>query len=172
MPNHVEQDLIITGNTELIKEFIEFAREDDNILSANKFIPYPEQYRILDELGHRLSKLAIDAKGRGISTIFTDGFNSGGYEWCCKNWGTKWGLYSATIISSKFTNKNGRVKYFCKSAWSPALPVFDAMSKKFLDLKFDIKYFERGMGFQGHYTCYHGDTIINERYAYRGRRGG
>lgn len=173
MPNHVEQDLVVTGPVATLQEFIKFAEEEEDvfstpekvkILSANKFIPYPEEFQKLDDA-------AEEAHEKGDYAV-KDGFNSGGYQWCIQNWGTKWGIYDATIVSQKLIGKKGKIKYTSQSAWSPPLPVVDAMSKKFPDLKFDMKYYERGMAFKGHYVVQNGEVLTNEESAYHGHRGG
>ena len=48
MPNHCEQDLIISGPTADLAAFKDVAREGDKLLSANKFIPYPANLALLD----------------------------------------------------------------------------------------------------------------------------
>lgn len=164
MPNHVEQDLVITGNSSVLKEFMEFAQEDESLLSANKFIPYPEKFRILDaaaKIEHQKGNYSVH-----------DGFNSGGYEWCLKNWGTKWGVYSVALSTQKLTGKVGKLKYFCKSAWSPATQIVLAMSQKFPDLTFDMKYYERGMGYKGQFTVQNGNITKDVQDKYAGKRGG
>jgi hypothetical protein len=164
MPNHVDQDLVITGEPSVLREFMSFAEEGEHLLSANKFIPYPEKYRILDE------QAEIEYK-KGNSFV-KDGYNSGGYEWCRDNWGTKWGIYDAVIKSQKLTGKIVRVKYKCQSAWSPAVKIVLAMSKKFPTLTFDMKYYERGMQFKGNYVAKNGELLKDETGKYSGRRGG
>ncbi len=164
MPNHVDQDLVITGDAETLKEFVEFAQEGESLLSVNKFIPYPEEYAKLD------AEAEIERKNGNY--MAKDGFNAGGYEWCCKNWGTKWGIYNASIKSQKIGKKVGRVKYNCESAWSPAVKIVLAMSKKFPTLTFDMKYYECGMQFKGQFIAKGGEVQVNTEEKYTGRRGG
>jgi hypothetical protein len=171
MPNHVDQDLWVSGDVATIREFIEFAQEtvDESgpvLLSANKFLPYPEEYRILDEQGK-----VERAKG---NYTFRDGFNSGGYEWCKRVWGTKWGCYDATLsVPTTFgKRKKGTVFYTFRSAWSPAVKIIMAMSEKFPTLKFKLKYYECGMGFKGEYIVCGGQVLKDESGKYSGRRGG
>jgi hypothetical protein len=172
MPNHVEQDLVVTGNPETLKEFILFAQEDDMILSANKFIPYPKEYKDRDEEGARLRDECAATKDWSKYTGYKDGFNSGGYQWCLQNWGTKWGIYNVKLLTEKLTGKKGKLKYTCESAWSPAIPIITAMSQKFPTLHFEMKYFEGGMQFKGHYIVQGGEILKNEEAKYTGRRGG
>jgi len=182
MPNHVEQDLWVNGDVTIIKEFIEFAKEnEDDILSANKFLPYPEEYRILDEQG-KLDRVKGDPDCKDFSGCvqakymapIKDGFNSGRYDWCRRVWGTKWGCYDATIsIPITFGNrKKGTVLYKFKSAWDPAVKIIVAMSQKFSTLKFKLKYYERGMEFKGEYIVCGGEVLKDIREPYHGSRGG
>jgi len=168
MPNHVDQDLYVTGDVASLKSFMEFACEDRNgeelLLSANKFIPYPNEYLIMDTV-------AEEKRLKGDYTV-KDGFNSGGYHWCINNWGTKWGIYSTRFLSQKLGGKRGRLKYTFQSAWSPPLPVILAMSKKFESLKFKLNYYESGMGFKGIYIAEGGQVIEDAECKYRGNRGG
>lgn len=70
MPNWCECMLTIKGKTEELEKIKEFAKDGKRVLSFNKFIPYPDRFRI----------------------------ETGGYAWCVQNWGTKWDLSDDTII--------------------------------------------------------------------------
>ena len=173
MPNHVEQDLWVTGGTIELKQFKEFAREsDERILSADKFIPYPKKFRDADEEAECIRKECQATNDWSKYTSVKDGFNSGGYEWCIQNWGTKWGIYDAVLKGEKLTGKTGKLRYRFESAWSPALKIIDAMSKQFPNLKFAVKYYECGMQFKGHYVVQNGEVLTDEEEKYYGRRGG
>lgn len=97
MPNWCENDLYVRGRPEELKKFVEFAKGEE-AFDFNKFIPYPEKFRELDERAEKLNALltkkpeeltpeeaAIILKhdGRRIR----DGYNQGGYDWCVQNWG-------------------------------------------------------------------------------------
>ena len=164
MPNHCSQDLYVYGPEESIKVFMAFAQEGDNVLSANKFIPYPEKYRVMDEAA------AIARKNKDWSV--KDGFNSGGYEWCLENWGTKWGIYNADVVKEKFKGKRSQVNYIFNSAWSPANLIIHAMSERYPELRFKLKYYESGTGYKGVYEVQGGTIIKDEESNYKGMRGG
>ena len=73
------------------------------------------------------------------------------YDWCCQNWGTKWGAYDVDFTPH---TKRGALLSF-RSAWSPpADQVFQALSEKFPDLTFEIEYFEGGAAYCGGMTFY------------------
>ena len=149
-----------------LKRFKEFSttekeidgKKETNILDTNKFIPYPEKFRKLDKEA---------AKAKNPFSV-KDGFSSGGYEWCCKNWGTKWGICHAEFLEEG----NEELKYEFECAWSPPLPVIKKMSELFPLLEFELRYFEMGCGFKGLYRCENGELTKDETGAYYGSRGG
>ena len=154
MPNHCSNDLFITGPASELKRFKEHAQGDEIILDVEKFIPHPKNYRDADEAAE---------KDRSLK----DGYNNGGYDWCIKNWGTKWGAYE---ISLDETPK--KLSYTFDTAWAPMLPVIVKMGEMFPLLKFVNKYYEMGMGCKGSITV-KGKTIIHpEDVEYKGNRGG
>lgn len=109
MPNWTENELTITGPD--VNKVLEAIRSNDipdqdkRILDFNRIIPYPQVYRDLDKRAEeyrekfaniekddpdRQQKLAALGAEYGVDPgmpWIADGFNSGGYEWCCDNWG-------------------------------------------------------------------------------------
>jgi hypothetical protein len=144
MPNHVDQDLFITGPADDIAEFKKVAQHGEEIISAESFIPYPKKY-----------------EGQV-------GYNSGGYEWCIENWGTKWGIYDGELVNER----EGGLTYRFQSAWSPPIPVIKKMSEMFPKLLFTLRYYECGMEFKGTLTCKNGKPLSFKESKYRGNRGG
>lgn len=169
MPNYVENDLVVSGPVGDLKSFVDFAREGDDLLSANKFIPYPLEFRKQDEVAKR-------ARAKDPTSRAKDGFNSGGYEWCVANWGTKWGIFEAEcthpIQDVDTEDERGPLEYQFRSAWAPALPVIMAMARRFPTLTFDLHYYERGCEFQGHLQMCGTKTIAKTEAPYYGTRGG
>ena len=49
MPNWCENDLTVSGSKEAVEEFLKFAAGEIPF-DFNRFIPYPEEFRRLDEL--------------------------------------------------------------------------------------------------------------------------
>lgn len=175
-------------------------REEDekiNYLATEQFVPYPEKFREMDRLGEELwnLKLKIDkAKGKEKEKLekkfkaiqitnslagkevddCSYGYNKGGYEWCHKNWGTKWGICHAYL--NDYTNNPKMSKeelfYIFETAWSPPNPVVIKMSEMFPKLKFTLKYWETGVGFRGILKVYKGKVIKFKEYDYNGGRGG
>ena len=112
MPNWCDNELTITGPD--VNKVLETIRsqtgedQDVRLFDFNTIIPYPQIYRDMDkraeEYREKLNAIAKDDPERreklealgaeygvepGVSWI-KDGYNSGGYEWCCDNWATKW----------------------------------------------------------------------------------
>lgn len=149
MPNHVENDLRVTGDKEELKRFKEFAKgkypwnedKEKELLSCNKFIPAPED-AIKD-------------------------YNKVGYNWCIENWGTKWGFYEVEL-----QEEDDELFYTFSSAWSPAIPVIEKMGEMFPELTFDLRYYEGGMGFHGVLRIEKGRIVAEQQHEYVGDRGG
>ena len=135
MPNWVTNDLIITGNNADLQKFKKLAKEGKDVLSANKFIPYPKEYLAMDIIAEEKNKLS-DKKGNDYSNHIKDGYNSGGYDWCIQHWGTKWGFVDPQLKKQK----NDELYYYFETAWSPPDPLIEKMSKMFPKLVFELKY--------------------------------
>lgn len=186
MPNHCENDLDVTGDPAILRAFTEFARapegatdmEGPSLLSAHRFIPYPEEFAnnrlVCPKCAHTS---IVDAPG-GLSfeacpkcgESMKDGYNRGGYEWCVAHWGTKWGLYDVVVTGGG--PAEGEIGYTFLTAWAPPSPVILAMSERFPSLKFVLRYFEGGVGFQGEILFEEGMEQEIWQGDYHGDRGG
>lgn len=179
MPNWCENELTVTGPVDRVGEFMSLITQVDQMnLDFNLFVPYPAEYKHLDQvaqLAHEAWRALPEAERPPYSTLPRDGYNSGGYEWCVRNWGTKWNVNHEVgeIKAPKSTDRRRSVRLTFNTAWSPPTPVVLAMSHQFPDIKFTLKYWEQGCGFRGTYRAHRGgcteDTVDNQ---YRGRRGG
>lgn len=146
MPNHVANELNIAGDRSTLEDFERFARGE------------PIQWAGSDK-PNRVSELELSNfihpelknRGRELSIPFSDLANGGdmGYDWCTKNWGTKWGAYDTHFFNQEQLGE-GEISYQFNTAWSPFnLEVCLSMSKLFPSLRFELNYFEEGMGFEG-----------------------
>jgi hypothetical protein len=168
MPNWCECQLTIEGDKEVMKRFRETVRcvdgdADDLILCADKIIPYPEEFKKLDEVAHAwdkkyqlleesCGKLTNEEGERRWKEYITlngakpkDGFNSGGYEWQCEHWGTKWGFCHVEIREEDDIH----TLFSFDTAWSPPYPLVKKMGEMFPELTFDLLYEEPGMQYNG-----------------------
>ena len=167
MPNWCENDLQIRFNEDdpkQVKEFERFrikAKGKNGILDFNKFIPYPKKYSELD-------KKAKEHNKKNPKKHITDGYNSGGYEWCIKNWGTKWNAKNIQL------NKEYEGKWLLKfeTAWSPPIYVIKKIASEFPNINFCLTYFECGRMFNGVFIIKGTKIISEEMGRYYGRRGG
>jgi len=122
----------------------------------NDFIPYPASYTEQDDIAEAAHK-------QGDYTV-KDGYNSGGYDWCIANWGTKWNAAGVKRLSRNCLQFD--------SPWGPPLPVVQAVALRFPALIFTLRYFECGMGFQGVYQV-KGETVMRDaQHEYTGSLGG
>ena len=165
MPNWCENRLTISGAKQGLEIFREYARRDEELLCFDVFVPYPEEFKNKDRIAEAFDAMrdaitdAIVAgavSDEGILMILSKavglsqglhvrcGFNSGGHEWCCSHWGTKW---SCCNEESRMSGDN--LVFVFDTAWSPPVPVVVAMGKMFPVLRFELEYAEPGEAFRG-----------------------
>lgn len=169
MPNHCEGQLTVVckkGDEEDLIAFKLLNLEGGKpTLNASAFIPYPTEYVELDKKAEEWDATPKE-KRRGERP--KSGFGSGGYDWCIKNWGTKWGFYDVELVDDLPT----RLQYAFMTAWSPATPVVKTMSAKFPKLRFNYKFWEGGAGYSGQFKAKAGKILIDSTVPYDGPRGG
>lgn len=84
------------------------------------------------------------------------------YDWACKHWGTKWDICSPWDTDEIYNDEDGNGTYVFKfdTAWSPPIPIYDAMIEQGFNLV--ARYVEYGMGYHGEYGVdgdYYHDSI-------------
>lgn len=156
MPNYCYNKLIVTGNKKTIDKFITYAAGKEDILDEEAFIPYPKRFKALDKNANVWQKNADSIKDpvkksewMGKHPQPRDGFNQGGYEWCCKHWGTKWGFGSN---KKRHRLSPNCVRYCFESAWAPPLPLLLKASKTFPVLTFAMRATDEGNMFDNLFT--------------------
>lgn len=191
MPNHCETDMYIRGSDEDVTAFAKWLEEIEPLGReiCRALIPYPEHFAKMDEeaavfnWSSKEDEVTRKAAAEAYQAKYghtKDGYNSGGYEWCCENWGTKWGIYDVDFTPH---TKRGALFSF-QSAWSPPLvAVFQALAKKFPNLTFELEWFEGGAAYCGGMTFWsehecedyervHGEPDSQWSGDYSGSRGG
>ena len=191
MPNHCETDMYIRGSDEDVTAFAKWLEEIEplNRDICRALLPYPEHFAKMDEEAavFSWSSKEDEATRKAAAEAYQakyghtkDGYNSGGYEWCHRVWGTKWGIYGVDFTPH---TKRGALLSF-QSAWSPpSTEVFQALSEKFPNLTFEREWFEGGGGFCGGMTFWseqecedyeraHGEPDSQWSGDYSGSRGG
>lgn len=166
MPNHVDCQLRIHGKPARIKDFLlAVDGGKDKPIDANLIIPYPKKFADKDKQAEAHNE---EVRKTGKGSWMKDGYNSGGYQWCIDNWGTKWGMYDFSDITQY--QKSVMVRF--STAWSPPLPIIKKMGELFPELKFTLRYYEGGAGFKGVYQIKGDDVLVEESSDYRGSKGG
>ena len=152
MPNWCYNIIEVIGDNAEVNKMVEKIEGEDTEFDFNKVLPYPEKYAILDKKSNGMRDKNVDLKD-----IPTDGFNSGGYEWCISNWGTKWNACEPVVSA------DGNIAEISfDTAWSPSLGVTKALSELFPTLTFKHSYEEGGCDFSG-FTIFDGGEVIEDK---------
>ena len=74
------------------------------------------------------------------------------YSWSTSNWGTKWNAYE------QYPREGGAIKF--ETAWSTPYPVIEALSRKYPEAVFFLRYADEDFGHNcGEYTFQAGDLV-------------
>lgn len=155
MPNHCHNDLYLRGPKADVAACLALigADQDDPKFDFSAVIPYPERLAQMDAECRAIRSAAPEERAAMLEAYdgkwgtHSDGFNSGGYEWCVEHWGTKWGAYNVAR-----RDYDGPCVTF-QTAWSPSKQIVVALAKRFQTITFALEYFERGMQVCGGFTC-------------------
>lgn len=142
MPNWCYNELSIVGDEKAVARLCEMVKRPESVIDFGKVIPYPKKYEEMDAI--------IDKEW----PMGGKGFNSGGYEWCIDNWGTKWNACDAEVFPIE-----GGVGYRFDTAWSPPSPVVAALSLAFPELEFTLRFEEGGADFSGKEVYVSGECV-------------
>jgi len=169
MPNWCNNALNICGPPKSIDKFMDDITtgpgESDGTNSGmgndyeilNNLVPVPES---LKEVTSRFGTIGDDdpEKEQKQENIEEHGAVDW-YEWCCTNWGTKWGDNQTHLVHEDLCTPYStaddtevslkKVMLRFDSAWSPPIEGMDVVASKYPDIMFDLRYWEPGMGFQG-----------------------
>lgn len=169
MPNWCENDLLVVGDEGRVREFLEFAGSEGRVIDFNRFVPYPAEFAERDRAAEEWRDTHPTTEWFSAPT---DGFNSGGYEWCIEHWGTKWNARRAVLGRATVRGAVVAAVVHFDTAWSPPLPVVFDASRRFPALAFDLRWYECGMGVRGRYRCRAGAVLCDRSWDYSGPRGG
>ncbi|MBD5100742.1 MAG: hypothetical protein HDT29_05720 [Clostridiales bacterium] len=76
------------------------------------------------------------------------------YDWCIKNWGTKWNAYDTQI------NDIDKADIYFDTANTPAIPIIKVLSEKYPDCKFEYEYAEEQVGYNAGYYDYENGIAV------------
>lgn len=139
MPNHCGNRLTVKGDFKDRDAFVKAVRsepdgknEEETLLDFEKIIPTPQNPQ----------------PSRQDPMMMLFGGGGGWYGWRCENWGTKWNSYD-TILE----HDEKKTVYTFLTAWSPPNENFmNAMTNKFPNVEFDLRFAEKGCEFYGYWT--------------------
>lgn len=140
MPNWCYNKVTIDGFSLDLKNFVSKVENYDNgetISLLRTFIPMPAEYETLE------------------------GYNSGGYEWCINNWGSKW-AESSVQIEGNFFGNTGQIIFQFDSPWNPPEEGYRKISELFPRLTFIHYWDEPGLQFCGISVTIGGEQIMIE----------
>lgn len=155
MPNHCYQQVHIHGPRFLVKELY------DHLTKAD-----PEFCQVINPMAFE-QWLAPRTKWHGFEV-------EGWYDWRLENWGTKWDVCDVQITQSLLLDDepsddpwtmNASFSFNCWTAWSPPVPVWDALVG--MGISVDADYQDEGMMFEGQYLngedkCWEPELIDEE----------
>ena len=178
MPNHCENTLGVLGKTEDVMEFVNLVSKGDDVYEIFKSLkPMPEE--LIDTSFPQVTNEELKSKY---------GYDNW-YDWCCANWGTKWGDYDINtpgIEHSSITSypelENGDVDienpitvltnessihFYYQTAWAAGEESLKKLlSEQFPKLIFWLYYEEPGMCFAGELRICKGNIVYDESWEF------
>lgn len=145
MPNWCFNSVVFRGSPTDLAALVERVRGDHAALGFAKVIPEPPE--------------VMESSEEGILTDRQHG-------WRCENWGTKWDVDVESSDAPGVTvGVSVRSLEMCfDTAWSPSLPVTDAMAKLFPALVVDHIYSDEAMALAGRAVWRGGKLVLARGY--------
>jgi len=151
MPNWCNQNLLIAGpekDRKAIKQAVLKAKDK----GFSHFRPCPVE--LFDQVTPSISE---DRERLWANNRIKYGVESW-YDWCLKNWGTKWGDCQTQLLDED--DQEGKFQHWVfQSAWSPIEPLVLFVSKKFPKLSFALSYTEESNAFAGYQIIKNGSVV-------------
>ena len=112
--------------------------------------PIPQEFQRLDEIAEAWLKEHAERPDYDWRLQPKDGFNSGGYDWCVANWGTKWPASRVEVEGpvTGYDEKTLEVVFHFDTAWSPPMPVIKRAAELYPALRFPTPLFRVRLLFQ------------------------
>ena len=140
MPNWCNNNISISGPTETIKTLWEDTNADDTYGLLNAIKPIPEAL-----------KGTVKGTGEELQETFVDGCNNW-YDWCVKNWGTKWDVSTEGLEFIDYGNGTSEITGWFDSAWAPPIEAYNTFCDDMDNCTLSASYHEPGMDFGGFYN--------------------
>ena len=142
MPNWTANNVLFVGKRKQLETLKDMLKSKDNDFDFNNIVPMPKNI-----FRGNLGKEEEEKYG-----------DNNWYRWSIDNWGTKWNACDVYIHEKQ-------EDYFhvgFSTAWSPPIPVIDALMEQHPNLNVEIEYSESGMGFAGTFGRQDGHYFDNE----------
>ena len=121
MPNWCMNSLTLSGPKDVLDEIAETK------LTLKSLVPWPKELEGFEKVypvpkNELKARAALEAK-YGVSTLF---------DWCVKNWGTKWDIPEQACDVDEFSNPNGNeplyeIRASFDTAWAPPVEAMRAV---------------------------------------------
>jgi hypothetical protein len=167
MPNWCYNSLCVSGNKEILADFVSKTLVPCNMSSEEE---YDESHRFTFNILHPTPK-ALEGntsplrklegeddtqfKERMAENVRLYGADDW-YRWHLDNWGTKWDASSTSVEQLDETNFN--VQFH--TAWSPPIDWFEKIIPMYPQLEFDLIFDEESQDFCGRMTSIEGETDL------------
>jgi len=167
MPNWCYNSLCVSGNKEILADFVSKTLVPRNMSSEEE---YDESHRFTFNILHPTPK-ALEGntsplrklegedetqfKERMAENLRLYGAEDW-YRWHLDNWGTKWDASSTSVEQLDETNFN--VQFH--TAWSPPIDWFEKIIPMYPQLEFDLIFDEESQDFCGRMTGIEGETDL------------
>lgn len=167
MPNWCHQTMTIAGNRKQLRKFLKdtVIKNDDATeteyekYDLNRLVPLDPRASVTERITYHKGEDG-DVRERDVSRFADmerDGFD--GYKHAIQRWGTKWGACDVRIVSNASVYPT--VLYF-ESAWSPAIPLLQEISKQYPGLGFAVYFVEETGSYGGWVLINDGDVVDGE----------
>jgi hypothetical protein len=158
MPNHVYNTVAVRGAEDKLTEFMTLVNErpkfyssdDEHIFSFHSFVTPSDDVDI--DVYNGVNGI-VDGEEVGQESI-------NWYKWNNANWNTKWDAYEVSLLQSI---SSGEIDIEFQTAWSPPVPVLEAMVTKFPDLNFEI-WWEEEQGYGERLVGNKGNLVVTESW--------
>jgi hypothetical protein len=131
---------MIKGSIDEVDKFVNSVSDAASSISFEKILPCPQALRNESAPNREEQSIAFNTSKYGAKDW---------YDWCNKNWGTKWDAQNPYRRKAVTEGDSAEVKYEFQTAWAPPIPVYKAMAEMFPNINIYITYDEPGMEFSG-----------------------
>jgi hypothetical protein len=142
------------GNHDLIKAYASYINDHDDS-ALQKLYSYPiynSTYKTFEDFcSYVFSEVSLKDLSNYLSVVSTYGADNW-YDWCCKNWGTKWDASSDFIEDSGYPEDVEEIEF--QTAWSPPEAWFAKLVRKFPSEKIYMHFDEESCAFSGSFNAF------------------